>query len=351
LVPLLILQAGENPLWFELGDEGPRVIKDPDEASLSPFVPWPLARHIRFILPRGEELVMGVNREGFLRFAPWDRAGSPDSGGIALYRHADVPYWGQYTLGALFPFGEGVAALLYRDDFFSETGLPLPGPRVFSLERDSPELRALELPALEEFPAGEGWDVDALRPAPDGYWYYRGIRKNIAQPEIAYRRTRDLGLRGEAVSVSGFQNSALPEPAAAAPALLGSALAACFAPGSGGGFAVAVSPDFPGPRRFAGAGAEAAEGIETGLTGFYREQPEGGPGIALVIGPGGRGIFAREIPGGPAALSPFSLPPLPPGFVYTGAALCGDTLIALWEEQEGWNIGAAGFMAIKVLPR
>jgi hypothetical protein len=41
------------------------------------------------------------------------------------------------------------------------------------------------------------------------------------------------------------------------------------------------------------------------------------------------------------------LPVLPEGFVYTGLAWAGDTLFAAWEEQEDYNIGAAGFMAIK----
>ncbi|MCL2478473.1 MAG: hypothetical protein FWF22_03165, partial [Treponema sp.] len=42
----------------------------------------------------------------------------------------------------------------------------------------------------------------------------------------------------------------------------------------------------------------------------------------------------------------FALPALPQGFSYTGAALAGDTLIATWEEQQGYSIGAAGFMAL-----
>jgi hypothetical protein len=41
------------------------------------------------------------------------------------------------------------------------------------------------------------------------------------------------------------------------------------------------------------------------------------------------------------------LPILPEGFVYTGLAWLGDTLFASWEEQEDYNIGAAGFMALK----
>ena len=44
------------------------------------------------------------------------------------------------------------------------------------------------------------------------------------------------------------------------------------------------------------------------------------------------------------ALQEFPLPPLPDGFVYTGAARLGDIVLASWEEQQGVSIGAAGFM-------
>jgi hypothetical protein len=375
---LALLEAGENPLWFELADGGPRQIDFPDEAGLSPFTPWPLARHIRFILPLGDDLVLGVNREGFLRFAPWEdtaavpaggrraekngaenSGGSARSRGVALYRSADPAYWGRYTVAAVFPFAGKAAALLYRDDFFAESGSPLPAPRFFALDPGSPEPRALEIPAFEDFSAAEDWDLDALRAAPGGYWYYRVVRKNPGRPELVYYRTREFDRKGEAVSMSGFQNAALPEPVTAAPALLRTALEAAFAPGSGG-VATVVSPAFPGPRHFSGgpernadsSGSGEAEGAGPEIAGFYREPGAGSPGIALAVFPGG-GIFCVEGSGiageaAGAAVKPQSLtlPALPPGFAYTAAALCGDTLIAAWEEQEGYSIGAAGFMAI-----
>ena len=40
------------------------------------------------------------------------------------------------------------------------------------------------------------------------------------------------------------------------------------------------------------------------------------------------------------------LPPLPEAFVYTGAAVLGDVLVAAWEEQQEAGIGAAGFMVL-----
>jgi hypothetical protein len=348
-MPLAVLQAGENPLWFELAGDGPRQIRFPDEAELSPFTPWPLARHIRFILPRENDLVIGVNRDGFLRCALWAPA-PEDRRGLALYRTGESSYWGQYTLAAIFPYQGEAAALLYRDDFFAEPVSPLPAPRVFVLSPDSPELQTPAIPAFEEFPPAEGWDLDALHVSPGGYWYYRAVRKNTERPEIVYRRTLDLNLRGEAVSLSGFQNSALPEPFTTAPVLLRAALEASLEPGSS---AAVVSPAFPGPRWFSGGGSGIAEKAGPEIAGFYREPGPDCPGIALAVLPDGRGIFC--VGGGPAgeaaadaAVSPkrLSLPALPPGFVYTAAALCGNTLIAAWEEQEGYRIGAAGFMAI-----
>ena len=42
-----------------------------------------------------------------------------------------------------------------------------------------------------------------------------------------------------------------------------------------------------------------------------------------------------------------SLPPLPEGFFYTSLGIVADSLFAGWEEQEDYNIGAAGFVVIK----
>jgi hypothetical protein len=353
--PLALLRAGENPLWFELAEEGPRLIGSPGEAALVPFAPWPLARHVRGVLSGGapegtpgtEGLVMAVNREGFLRFTPAEGAGY-GGGDIALYRAADAPRWGPYTPAALFSFGGRAAALLYRDDFFAEPAAPLPSPRAFALDPGSPAPLPLEIPAFGAFPAAEGWDLDALRYGPGGDWYYRAVRKAAGPPEIGYYRTRDLGVRGGAVPVSAFQNAALPEPLSAAPAPLRSVLEAAFTLGPGGAAAVVISGR-PGPRHFSGPAAEAG-GPE--IAGFYREPAEGRPGIALAVLPGGRG-FLGTAGGGPGAEPaagprPLTLPALPERYAYTAAAPVGDTLIAAWEEQEGHSIGAAGFMAVRL---
>jgi hypothetical protein len=58
---------------------------------------------------------------------------------------------------------------------------------------------------------------------------------------------------------------------------------------------------------------------------------------------------SAQSPGGAAAESggTAALPPLPENFVYSHVTQLGDFLFAAWEEQEDYNIGAAGFMVIR----
>jgi hypothetical protein len=223
---------------------------------------------------------------------------------------------------------------------------------------DEPAPRPLELPAFAAWPSGEGWDADALRLGPDGFWYFRLVKKDLPPPAIVYRRSRNLDGEGEEVSPGAFRNSALPEPPAAAPPALRAALDAAGA--LSGAAAAVVSPDFAWLRRFASgginAGADSAAGVsgaadaaESGggrISGYYRRKGAGA--IALTALPGGRGFFAAESAdaAGVPEIRPFALPPLPERFAYTSIGLAGNILFAAWEEQEDFNIGAAGFMII-----
>jgi hypothetical protein len=40
------------------------------------------------------------------------------------------------------------------------------------------------------------------------------------------------------------------------------------------------------------------------------------------------------------------LPALPATYAYTGLASTGGVLVAAWEEQDGWAVGAAGFVIL-----
>ncbi|MDR2371435.1 MAG: hypothetical protein LBD71_08140, partial [Treponema sp.] len=119
LPPFALLETGENPLWFELSPEGPRVIDAPGNASLAPFVPWTTARHITGMLPgKAGGLVMAVNRGGFLLAGTYGAAGARVPELTALHR-VEAPYWNDYTAVSFFLLNEKPAVLLSRDDFFA----------------------------------------------------------------------------------------------------------------------------------------------------------------------------------------------------------------------------------------
>jgi len=254
--PLAILKPGEQPLWFQLTEDGPVLLESIEDAmNTAAFVPWPLALYMRFFLERGEELLLAVNRDGFMKFAPY----YDNVTGIAMYRFTGGEFWRKYTIGGFVFFDDKPLAVLYLDDRFLDTDSAFPQPRAWTFNMESNWPFPLDVPALQKFPADEGWDIDALRKGDDGHLYYRAARRRGSSPTVRMLRTDDLSQAGEDVSQDAFFNSA--------------------------------------PRV--------------------------------------------------AEIDNSSLPPLPKGFVYTGIGHAGDSLIVLWEEQEDFNIGAAGFMVIK----
>jgi hypothetical protein len=372
--PLAIIQAGELPLWFELGPDGPERISTPAEASLVPFTPWPLVRHIRGLLIQDRRLIVGVNREGFLIGVPWGNA--VDTNSIALYRISDTAYWDDYSLDSLF-FIEGQAvALLYRDDFFVEPSEKPPSPRVLTPEVGRSRPIGLEIPAFSGLPPEEGWDVEGLRRGQDGFWYYRGIRRDQAEPELVYLRTADLTLPGEKSSAAALRQAVRAAPLEEAPpalrpvlergfSLLGrdadrvSKTVAVLSPGSGGPRYFAAGPEAAGEdmREFFAyyadidangmdAGGRAGDGMAgAGVDHDGMAAGESGAPYALIITAEGRGVYGKYRDGVPET-GEFSLPALPEGFVYTGIGLCASVLLVPWEEREDWNVGASGFLII-----
>jgi hypothetical protein len=354
--PWALLKTGEHPLWFELSGDGPRLISSPGEASLSPYLPWRLARHIVGLGVWEDHLVMIVNREGFFVL-------SPGPGETALGLVSDSANWDPYTVASFFFYQDNPAALLYRDDFFVESAAPVPSPRLFTLAKGEDRPSALAIPALEALPASLGWDVDTLRYT-KGFWYYRGVKKssgNLASPqETAIFRTGDLALPGEKISLGSFRNSALPESLEEAPPLLARLLAGVFEDppleeslGHAEKMASVFSGEFSGKRFFSSgfAASQSAEGKILIFPGFYREFPPGTvpSALALALQPWGPGAFGlTRQAGDEAELQPFTLPPLPEDFVYTGVAFLEGIIAASWEEQQDSAIGAAGFMVMEM---
>jgi len=325
--PLAALQAGKYPLWFQFTDDGPVLIEAIEDACFSAaLIPWPLARYIRFILARDNELMMAVNRDGFICLSPWQ-------GGIGLYRLQGGEYWQRYTTGAFFLLGESrePIALLYRDDRFIDSDQPIPQYRLWTFDLRAASPYTMAMPALDVYPPEKDWNIDTLRRGPDANWYFRATRKTGTRPEIRMLRTSDFTIHGEQVSLGAFQNSARPEPVSAAPQVLGKMLGIVFSE-SGYSAAAVVSPEFQNTRFF------AADPDSGAIAGFYSGA------FFLAVALSGEAFYIET---GSASARRFSLPALPEGFIYTGIGMVAGAVFVSWEEQEGYSIGAAGFMVIE----
>jgi hypothetical protein len=287
-----------------------------------------------------DRLVMGINREGFLVAEVWK------DGGIALYRVTDTAYWDNYTIGSFFVFQDEPAALLYRNDFFTEPTAPPPAPQVFVQGKGSDRPVGIQIPAFESFPAAAGWEVDALRQGGDRHWYYRSIQRTEPEAQYAYFSVRDLSHAGAVSSVSRFRDSALPLSPDTAPALLRQVLekAAGLSRVNQAPIAGIISPEYAYPRYFAGENALTMNDLIE-LSGYYHDNGDTGA-RALVIYPDGKGFFG-ESRGGAFNVEALNLPLLPEGFVYTRIGTVSDTIIAAWEEQHDLTVGAAGLMILR----
>jgi hypothetical protein len=338
-----LLKTGENPLWFELVPEGLSLIESPALSSLTPYAPWPHARFIVDMQAWEGCVVMAANRDGFIILGGGGEA--PETGNAAarnsdvlLYRAEDSAFWDSYTAESFFVWDGKPAALLYRNDFFVEPPAPAAPPQVYVLDRASPRPLGVTVPALEGFPPGGSWETEAVRRGPDGLWYYRMKEKGKALNETAYFRAADLAGEGERISIGAWRNSGYPEtPERIPPALADMLFTAASALKLEKTPAIrAVSPAFEGPRLVWAAPAPAED-----LALLYGYCDETGAAVAVL--PDGRGLYSR---GKEPGFRAFSLPALPENFAYTGVALCGNALVAAWEEQQGAWIGAAGFMAM-----
>jgi hypothetical protein len=203
--PAAILQPGEHPLWFRLTDDGPVHIEAIEDTAFScALVPWPYALHVRFMAENKDEIIMTVNRYGFLKFN-YNDAIVP---GFAMYRFSGGDFWRQYTVSGFLFHENNPAAILYLDSRFISTNLPLPQPRAWTFNMSSNNIFPLEIPALQQFPGEDGWGIDSLRLGSDGLFYYRAAKRRSSNPEIRMFRTGNLAHSGEEISAEVFFNSA-----------------------------------------------------------------------------------------------------------------------------------------------
>ncbi|GHV75129.1 hypothetical protein AGMMS49940_24310 [Spirochaetia bacterium] len=240
---------------------------------------------------------------------PWTDAGDTVGPGIALYRIDSHDYWQQYSVGSLFFFDDTPAAMLYRNDFFTDSKLPPPSLRVWGL-RPGAGMGELDIPAFADLPPEDGWDLEDLQEGPDERWYYRAVKKGGRG--IGYFRTAALSLAGESSSQGALQNASQPRTPEQAPSPLRQVLAACT------GIAGVVSPEFASLRYYAAASTmkDSREDLQI-YPGYYHGGGVDGDAVALVVSPAGQGFIGQtgKAAGDAPVIRPFALPPLPPAWL------------------------------------
>jgi hypothetical protein len=218
----------------------------------------------------------------------------------------------------------------------------------------------LVLSALEPFPPANGWETPVFFQGHDSYWYFRELCRGADEESgiSGYFRTVDISLQGEKISAASFLEAAEPAGPEKAPPLLALVLEEAARLAGRTCTVAVVSPEFPCRRLYrAGGGEPSPGGADSGFSeepefaGYYRPAAGSGEGLAIVVLPDGRGVYGIS-GGGPVRDGHFRLPALPTGeggiFSYTGIALAGDLLVAAWEEQAAWNVGAAGFLLLEI---
>jgi len=335
--PWAILQAGQYPLWFQFKETGPVLLETIDDAVFSSaLVPWPYAPHVKSFLAKNNDLLMAVNRFGFICFVLSDTFNSAvNNENTGLYLFPEGDYWQQYSVDAFFISGENPAALLYNDDRFNESDLTPPLFRLWTFDYNSPAAVPFLISSLDEYSAEEGWNIDGLRRGNDGRWYFRATKKDQSRPEILLLGCDDIMIPANRVSQGIYRNAAMPETFSSFSDPLEILLETLFLEAGFKSISV-VSPLFDTVRVF------AKDNETFPVFGFFSEN------YLIASSAGGNAFYCFIKDDLFVSVKKFNLPSLPENFVYTGIGLAGETIIASWEEQEGYSIGAAGLMIVKL---
>jgi len=342
----LVRHTSHEPFWFELVPGGPQLIPSPAESSIDPFVPWSHGLYIQGFLPidesQEEVFYAAVNRGGLLE---WRNSGEE----TAIYYYSGGEVWERYPLAAFFCYSQKPSVLFTRDRFFSFEEQNVPEFALWSLGS------LPQIPALKPPNAPKDREVSGLILGRDGRWYFRAA----TEIDNGYFQTTDLDQPGMGISGDAYLAASRPLEINSpnVPPLLAWIIAEAARLAEGPCIVTVVSPEFPAKRIFCSAEAEFSQEV----FGYYRPSMSGRDAFAVILFPDGRGIYGCSTNAKDGVRDGhFRLPALPAGgaepgsshggiFAYTGIVLAGErTVIAAWEEQEEWNLGAAGFLLLAI---
>lgn len=336
--PFITARPSSSSLWFEFGPDGPVSISGPADSALTPFEPWPLAHRAAGLVARDGSVTFAVNRDGFLSFVP------RKDGEIAVYRVGDAARFGPYSIASVFLYKDSPTALLYRDRFFIDPTDKTPDPRACSLVKGSPELVSVDLPIFSAYPVAESWDIEALGKSMDGRWVAKAVRAG----GLSYASAPSLDDAKTEISAADYRSALLPRSAQSAEGNLKAvfdASVADLAPKKavvatvvGSGDAYAETYVLSKSKASDAETILAASGENIDRCWAFRDSAR-----ALLLFSDGSLIVSASAEAG---IGRGRLPALPENFAYTGIAAVNKTLVALWEEQDGWAVGSSGFLLV-----
>ncbi len=333
--PSAIVVPGDNPLWFEFSDEEPLVISSPEEASLRSFVPWPHSIHIQNMLIDENRLVMAVNRLGFLVFIPWD------NNRLGMYSVSDKNDWSPHSIASFFLFDQKPSALLYRNDFFSNNeDISLPETPVRALIKGNTQPITAEIPAFKDFPSLNGWDIEALDQGKDGAWYFIVVQKSSDIYGKFYYKAESLDEQPSPISMGDYWLALEPESVRNAPLLLRETSEKAIGSRSEN-HSYLIEKLSLNSEYETHYSSHSGEGDIVSLFVFSDDN------TALAVFSDGSGAAGKKNADDSIETFLYALPELPADFFYTGIALADDTIMASWEEQRSYGVGAAGFVLVK----
>ena len=327
------IRGAANPLWFEIAAGGLRRIDSPAEAGAPEFEPWAFMPHVTGMIADGGELVLAVNRTGFVTIFPWESAGEEL---IAVCKVQGGAGFSGGLASAPFLFEKTAAVVIQNSDYWTEKAPPLLEKRIWVRGADGGAARPVESPVFAAFEGAGGWEIGLFGIDTAGDWFFSARRFTPGTEERRYYRAPfPQEASPQEISQGAFQAEAEGAPFDALPEPLKTALGRLEERVPLGDAALWASRESSGAvtlyRR--GAGEEVSE-----IWGFYEEGPR--PRSLIITN---RGLYAvnervAELPG------------LPADFTWTAAGFCGNMIIAAWEERDTWRIGASGIAVWEYAP-
>ncbi|MCX7656003.1 MAG: hypothetical protein N2Z76_05720 [Treponemataceae bacterium] len=405
--PALIVSPHERPYWFAFSPiKGSpaqifSLVPSPEATEASPLVPWTTGVRITEIggalfeessLATGSEGMHGEARDTSpytkelltkeILLCPLNTWGllvfQQEPQGETLWIFPiPFPFMGteSFTIGPLFPLGPHMAFSLYGDSFFQDLPPLSPQSTLWYYDEEKTELQSLSLEALVpniqnlEAPL---FEIESVTSGNDGLWYIRALsgkgqnaprpfprevrpfsqnkeeEKNVSLAKRIERCYFSLEQPGKGsaqpISVGTYYEKTMPQNSAQISPLIQRLVQALPYRPRG------ILRLFREATRSSVSYYLSPSGTSFDEADTYYWGYEGKKGGIIIDGQGKGAMLLipeeKQCTTASFTMKTVSLPPLPPSFVYTGIGLLENWILASWEEQDAYLVGAAGILLL-----